>query len=107
MPPCLEMKNPRACGGIAKRARQDLNLRPPAPEAGALSTELRALGPARVSLSVGSSAEGAASGHLRHPSSPRSEVAAGGVRRAAGGGRPDPARGRLLLGLRAPGAGEP
>jgi len=32
-------------GRKAQRARQDLNLRPPAPEAGALSTELRARGP--------------------------------------------------------------
>ena len=34
----------RARAGIGKRARQDSNLRLPAPEAGALSTELRALG---------------------------------------------------------------
>jgi hypothetical protein len=35
------------CGASGKRARQDLNLRPLAPEASALSTELRArAGPA-------------------------------------------------------------
>ena len=37
------------CGAYRKRARQDLNLRPLAPEASALSTELRAPG---ITLSV-------------------------------------------------------
>src|SRR5213596_3791529 len=35
---------PRSARGSPKRARQDLNLRPLAPEASALSTELRARG---------------------------------------------------------------
>lgn len=35
-------ETPAVSGGFAKRARQDSNLRPLAPEASALSTELRA-----------------------------------------------------------------
>jgi hypothetical protein len=43
-----ETAKPAHSGGFRGRARQDLNLRPSAPEADALSTELRA--PVRLSV---------------------------------------------------------
>ena len=39
---CEQEKAPPECGGVDGRAREDSNLRPLAPQANALSTELRA-----------------------------------------------------------------
>ena len=63
---------------LTRRARQDSNLRPRAPEARALSTELRALGAASL-------APRGPRGDLRHAHAARRPAAAGRVRRAAAG----------------------
>ena len=87
--------------GLSKRARQDLNLRPFAPEANALSPELRARGtggPVRRSAYRGDR------DHLRYAHASRRSPAAGGLHQTAAAGRPDHPRRGLCGAVGATGA---